>query len=413
MTFPLSLSGLRVVDLSLNLAGPYCGQILADLGADVVKVERPGSGDPARAWAPPSWGGEGTLFLSANRGKRSLALDLETPGASEVLDRLLQGADVVIQAFRPDVAARFGLTEAALRPRFPRLIVCEITAFDPEGPHASRPGYDPLLQAHSGLISVTGPPGGPPVRVGTSVVDIGAGMWAALGVLAALRHRDATGRGSHVRVSLEDTALAWMAYHLQGTLATGATPGPMGTGLGMIVPYGAFPTSDGSLMIAAGNDALFRQCCGALGLEALSADPRLATNPGRVAHRDQVEEALTLATRRHTTAELETLMLGAGVPCARIRTTAEVVADPALRAGSLREEPHPRIPGYRALSLPVVVDGLRAPFRRPPPAVGEHTEEILGELGLWEASTPPGHAGEQGGDTAGGGAGGWDRGEDG
>jgi crotonobetainyl-CoA:carnitine CoA-transferase CaiB-like acyl-CoA transferase len=382
VTFPLSLSGLRVVELSLNLAGPYCGQILADLGADVVKVERPGTGDPARAWAPPSWGGEGTLFLSANRGKRSLALEMGTPGSGEILERLLRGADVVIQAFRPDVAARFGLTEAALRPRFPRLVVCEITAFDPEGPHASRPGYDPLLQAHSGLISVTGPPGGPPVRVGTSVVDIGAGMWAALGVLSALRQRDATGQGSHVRVSLEDTALAWMAYHLQGTLATGVTPGPLGTGLGMIVPYGAFPTSDGSLMIAAGNDALFRQCCGALGLEALSRDPRLATNPGRVAHRGEVEEALALATRRHSTAGLEALMLEAGVPCARIRTTAEVVADPALRAGSLREEPHPRIPGYRAMSLPVVVDGERAPPRRHPPAVGEHTGEILRELGL-------------------------------
>jgi len=387
MTFPRSLEGVRVLDLSLNLAGPFCGQVLADLGAEVVKVERPGAGDPARAWAPPAWGGDGTLFLSANRGKRSLALELGTPGGTRVLDRLLAASDVVIQAFRPDVAARFGLTEAALRPRFPGLVVVEVAAFNPGSPSAGRPGYDPLLQAHAGLISVTGPEGGPPVRVGTSVVDLGAGMWAALGVLSALRTRDRDGRGSHVRISLEDTALAWMGYHLQGTLATGAAPGPLGTGLGMIAPYGAFPAADGFLMIAAANDALFRRLCGALGLEALAADPRLATNPGRVEHRGEVEGAVAEATRRLPRAELEARLVEAGVPCARVRDAAEVAADPSVLADPLRAEPHPRIPGYRALALPVVIRGERAPFTRPPPGVGEHTEEILAEL----------EAGEQGG----------------
>jgi crotonobetainyl-CoA:carnitine CoA-transferase CaiB-like acyl-CoA transferase len=381
MPFTPTLTGLRVVDLSLNLAGPYCGQILADLGADVVKVERPESGDPARAWAPPAWGGDGTLFLAANRGKRSLALDLEGPGAQKVLRRLLADADFVIQAFRPDVAARFGLTEEALRPDHPRLVLCSITAFDPAGPDRDRPGYDPLLQAHSGLVSVTGPPGGPPVRIGTSIVDQGAGMWAALGVLSALRSRDSTGIGSHVRVSLEDTALAWGAYHLQGTLATGAAPGPMGTGLGMIVPYGAFPASDGSLMIAAGNDALFRSCCAALGLDALAADPRLATNPQRVEHREEVERALSDATRPHTRAALEKRLGDAGVPCARVRAMDEVARDPAVLDGALREEPHPRIRGYRAVGLPVTQDGERPPPTRHPPAVGEHSAEILRERG--------------------------------
>ena len=378
---PSSLSGLRVVDLSSNLAGPYCGQILADLGAEVVKVERPGTGDPSRAWAPPAWGGEGTLFLSSNRGKRSLALELGTPEGQEVLGRLLAQADVVIQAFRPDVAERFGLTESQLRPHHPRMILCSITAFDPEGPHRDRPGYDPLLQAHAGLMSVTGPAGGPPARVGTSIVDMGAGMWAALGVLSALRTRDRTGRGHHVRVSLEDTALAWGAYHLQGTLATGEPPAPMGTGLRMIVPYGAFPASDGHLMIAAGTDTLFRRCCESMGLDDLAADPRFATNPERVRHRDEVESALATATRRHTRAELEALLTEAGVPCARVRDFNEVAADPSVLAGAFRREPHPEIPDYRAVGLPVAIDGERPEFTRPPPSTGEHSEEVLAELG--------------------------------
>lgn len=392
---PLPLEGIRVVELSLNLAGPFCGQILADLGADVVKVERPGAGDPARAWAPPAWEGEGTLFLSANRGKRSLALELGTAEAGEVLDRLLSRADVVVQAFRPDVAARFGLTADVLRPRFPRLVVCDVTAYDPEGPRAHRPGYDPLLQAHSGLMSVTGSPGGDPVRVGTSVVDLGAGMWSAIGVLAALREREATGQGSHVRVSLEDTALAWMAYHLQGYLATGRVPVPMGTGLGMIVPYGAFPAADGSLMIAAGNDALFRRLCDALGLDDLAADPEVASNPGRVAQRTRVEGAVAAATRALPLDRLEAMLETAGVPAARIRTVDQVAEDPTL-GGSLREEPHPRIAGYRALALPVVLDGARFPPRRPPPTVGEHTAEILRELGLPAAAPAPSPGGDDG-----------------
>jgi crotonobetainyl-CoA:carnitine CoA-transferase CaiB-like acyl-CoA transferase len=377
-----ALTGLRVVDLSLNLAGPYCGQILADLGADVVKVERPGDGDPARAWAPPAWGGEGTLFLAANRGKRSLALDLSTPAGPDVLERLIEGADVVIQAFRPDVAERFGLTEARLRARHPRVVLCSVTAYDPGGPARDRPGYDPLLQAHAGLMSVTGPQGGPPVRVGTSIVDLGAGMWAALGVLAALRERDATGRGSHVGVSLEDTALAWGAYHLMGTLATGEPPRPAGSGLGMIVPYGAFPAADGELMIAAANDALFQKCCRALGLDALADDPRFATNPARVEHRAEVEARIAQRTRAFSRAELDGLLTRAGVPCAAVRDMGEVARDPAVLDGALRAEPHPRIADYRAVALPPTWDGRRAPPRRPPPRPGEHTDEVLRELGF-------------------------------
>jgi crotonobetainyl-CoA:carnitine CoA-transferase CaiB-like acyl-CoA transferase len=383
---PTTLTGIRVLDLSLNLAGPFCGQILADLGADVVKVERPGGGDPSRAWAPPAWGRDGTLFLAANRGKRSLGLELGTPDADRVLARLLAGSDVLIQAFRPAVAERFGLTEARLRPRFPSLILCTVSAFDPAGPDRDRPGYDPLLQAHAGLMSVTGPEGGPPVRIGTSLVDLGAGMWAALGILAALRARDAgklraqdagerggtgpQGRGSHVRVSLMDTAVAWGAYHLMGTLASGQVPGPMGSGLGMIVPYGAFPASDGPLMIAAANDGLFQRLCGVLELPETAADPRFATNPGRVAHRIEVEGQIAVATRRVPRARLERRLSEGGVPCAPIRDMGEVARDPAVRSGPLREEPHPGIPGYRGVAPPPTWDGDRTPFSRPPPVPG-------------------------------------------
>lgn len=393
MGFPQSLRGIRVVDLSLNLAGPFAGQILADLGASVIKVERPGEGDPARAWAPPAWGGDGTLFLSANRGKRSLALALDTDHGRRILDALLERADVLIQAFRPDVAARFGLTEEQLRPRFPSLVFCDVLAYNPTSDSAGRPGYDPLLQAHSGLLSVNGPVGGPPVRVGTSVVDLGTGMWGALGILSALRSRDQDGKGSHICISLEDTAMTWVAYHLQGALATGATPEPMGTGLGMICPYGAFPAADGSLMIAAANDVLFERLCRALQLDELARDPELKTNPGRVAQRARVEEVVARATRRIPRDSLEAHLVEAGVPCARVRSALEVARDPAVQESFLRAEAHPSIPDYRAAALPLVIRGGRAPAGSPPPAVGEHTQSIIQALD--EGSDPWAHFTEE------------------
>lgn len=372
---------LRVADFSGNLAGPFCGQILADMGARVVKVERPGVGDPARAWAPPDWGGDGTLFLASNRGKRSLALDLARPEGQEVAERLVDDSHVVIQAFRPDVAERFGLTETALRPGRPRLVICTITAYGSSGANSARPGYDPLLQAEMGLMSLTGPSGGPPVRVGTSVVDLGAGIWAALGILAAVRARDATGEGTHLEVSLQDTALNWVGYHLQGVLASGHVPGPMGSGLPMICPYGAFPTRDGSLMVAAGNDALFQKLCDALQVADVAEDPRFTTNPLRVAHRQDLEDLLKETTATITTQELARRLESHGVPFAPVRDLGEVSRDPGVLDGAFRLEPHPRIPGYRALAIPPVLGGFRGAEATPPPQVGEHSEEVLAELG--------------------------------
>jgi crotonobetainyl-CoA:carnitine CoA-transferase CaiB-like acyl-CoA transferase len=220
------LRGLSVLDLTQNVAGPFCAQILGDLGADVVKVERPGRGDEIRAWAPPRWGGESAAFLSLNRNKRSLALDVQAPEARGILARLIDRADVLLQSFRPGAAERLGFGAAAARARNPRLICCSVTAFGTQGPLRDLPGYDPMMQAYTGLMSLTGHPGGPPARAGTSVVDMGTGMWAALAVLAALRERDRTGRGCEVTTALFDTALAWIPYQLLGYLGSGQVPGP-------------------------------------------------------------------------------------------------------------------------------------------------------------------------------------------
>lgn len=379
------LDQLFVADFSESLAGPYCAQILADLGADVVKIERPGAGDPARAWGPPFWGGEGTMFLAVNRGKRSLALDLRSPSGRDAAGRLVARADVVVQSLRPGAAASLGLDWDHVHALNPRAIHCSISAYGEEGPRRGRPGYDLMVQAYSGLMSVTGHAAGPPTRIGASVVDMGTGMWAALGVLAALRRRDVTGVGERVSASLLGTALGWGAYHLMGYLATGDVPGPQGDALDTIAPYGAFPTADGWLMIGGANDALFRRLCEALEVVELALDSRYLTNPDRVAHRTELAARLARETRRLDRAELQRRLDAAGVPCAPIQDMAAVAADPQVEAtAALRTPAHPRIPEYRDVALPVRWGGAAAGASRTPPAAGEHGAEVLRELGYRE-----------------------------
>jgi crotonobetainyl-CoA:carnitine CoA-transferase CaiB-like acyl-CoA transferase len=380
MTAPLA--GLLVVDLTQNIAGPYCTQILADLGAEVVKLEKVDRGDDARAWGPPFWGRESATFMSVNRGKRSLAVDVGTAEGRAIVDRLLARADVFVQSLRAGVAERLGLGAAGLRARHPRLIYCSVTAFGTEGPYRDRPGYDPLMQALGGIMAMTGHPGQPPARVPVSLIDLGTGVWAALAVVTALRERDRTGRGGEITTALYETAVALTVFHMSQYLAGGGVPGPQGSGTHVIAPYEAFPAADGWVMIAAASDALFAKTCRALGAEALAGDPRFADNPGRVAHRDALAEALAAVTRVRSTAELLARLEAAGVPCAPIQTLDQVARHPQTEAsGIVAPLKHPRLPDYRAVLAPVRWDGERPAAARVAPLLGEHTAEVLGELG--------------------------------
>ena len=378
----LPLDGLVVVDLTQNVAGPFCTQILGDMGAEVVKVERPGRGDDARAWAPPWWGEESASFMAFNRNKRSLALDLKRDGGLEVLRRLVARADVFVQSLRAGAITELGLDFPAASGLNPRLVYCSITAYGAHGPLAHLPGYDPLMQAHGGLMSVNGHPSQEPARVGTSIVDMGTGMWAALGILAGLRQREATGRAVEVTTALFETALMWVSYHAMGYLGSGDVPQPQGSGTAMIAPYQAFPTADGYALIAAASDALFARLAAVLGVAELAADPRFADNPSRVRHRDALVEALAARTRAHKTADLLDLLRRAGVPGAPILTIDQVVQEAQTQAsGMLVGAPHPRLPDYRSLGLPVRWDGRRPGVRRVPPLLGEHSADVLTWLG--------------------------------
>lgn len=376
------LSGMRVLDVTTSIAGPYCAQILAALGADVVKVERPDTGDDGRAWGPPFWHGESTMFLSANAGKRSLALSLRDGRGREALLRLAERADVFLQSLRPGLAEELGLGPEGVRARNPRLVYCTIGAYGRVGPLAGEPGYDALMQAAGGLISITGEPGRPGVRVGSSLIDQGTGTWAALGVLAALLEREHTGEGSVVDVSLYETALGYVGYHLAGYLADGTVPHGQGTRFPMVAPYQVFPTRDGELMIAGGNDRLFAAICEVVGLPELVVDPRFRTNPLRVEHRDELCALLSARLREDDTAVWRQRLASAGVPAAPVADIADVAHAPQTEAlGMLQALEHPSIPDLRLPALPLAFDGERVLHASPPPALGQHTAAILREAG--------------------------------
>jgi crotonobetainyl-CoA:carnitine CoA-transferase CaiB-like acyl-CoA transferase len=378
----LPFDGLVVVDLTQNVAGPFCTQILGDMGADVIKVERPGRGDDARAWAPPFWGDESAVFMAFNRNKRSLGIDLKREGGLEILRRLVARADVLVQSLRAGAIADLGLDFAAATVLNPRLVYCSITAYGPRGPMAHLPGYDPLMQAYAGLMSVNGHPGHEPARVGTSIVDMGTGMWAAMGIMAGLRQREATGRAVEVTTALFESALMWVSYHAMGYLGDGEVPQPQGSGTAMIAPYQAFPTADGYAMIGAASDALFRRMAAALEAPELLDDPRFADNPGRVRQRAALVDAVSARTRVLKTAELLERLRESGVPAAPILTIDQVLQEPQTQAsGMLVGAPHPRLPGYRSVGLPITWDGRRPGVRRAPPTLGEHTTDVLTWLG--------------------------------
>jgi len=396
---PAPLTGLRVLDLSRVLAGPWAGQMLADLGADVVKVERPGAGDDTRSWGPPYLkhaNGEPTdvaaYFLCANRNKRSLTVDMARPEGQDLVRRLAAHSDVLIENFKVGGLKQYGLDYDSLAAANPRLIYCSITGFGQTGPYAPRAGYDFLVQGMGGLMSVTGPPdnaadgepGAGPQKVGVALADVMTGLHAAIGVLAALAEREKSGRGQHIDLALLDVQVACLANQAASYLAAGVVPRRMGNAHPAIVPYQAFPTADGDMILAIGNDLQFARFCAAAGHPEWATDERFATNPQRVQHRATLVPLLRQTTVMRTTAQWIAQLEAAGVPCGPINRIDEVFADPQVQARGLRVEmPHAQAGTVALVANPVRLSASPVGYRLPPPALGEHSDEVLAQwLGL-------------------------------
>lgn len=368
------LEGLTVLDLSRVLAGPYATQILADLGADVWKVEHPLGGDETRGWGPPFVDGQSAYYLAVNRNKRSVALDFADPESVRALRAAAAAADVVVENFLPGRLAPFGLDAASLRAANPGLIVCSITGFGQDGPYAGLPGYDAVLQGFTGLMSVTGDAEGPPRKVGVAMVDVLTGAHAAAAILSALVGRARGAGGAHIDIALFEVGVASLVNVSQAALATGAPARRHGNAHPQIVPYQTFETADATLVVAVGNDAQWRRLCGALGAGEWATRPEWATNPQRVLHRPEVVEALAGRFRSRPCHEWVERLRAARVPCGPVRDIAETVSDPALTARDLVRRGDGQTP---LLALPWRVDGARPPLHRRPPRLGEHTAEFL------------------------------------
>ena len=374
------LAGVRVVDFSRVLAGPLATMILGDLGADVIKVERPVTGDDTRGWGPPFVGEDAAYFLSLNRNKRSVALDLQSPRGAEDARALSRTADVVVENFRPGLMASFGLDHETLAAENPGLVYCSLVAFSEEGERASRPGYDIIVQALSGLMSFTGHPGGEPTKVGVALLDVIAGLYAANGIQAALLGRARTGRGRKVTVSLFEASVAALVNQAANYLLGAVVPGPMGNQHPNIVPYQLFETADRPFILAAGNDKLFRLTCEVAGRPELADDPRFGTNEARVRNRADLIPVLQEIFRTKPAAWWLEALEDAGVPCAPVRRLDEVFASPEGVA-VIQEIEDPVRGLLRLVADPIRLFGELPAVRRPPPRLGEHTDEVLSELG--------------------------------
>jgi crotonobetainyl-CoA:carnitine CoA-transferase CaiB-like acyl-CoA transferase len=378
------LAGLTVIDLTRVLSGPYCTMILADMGARVIKVEQPGRGDDTRAWGPPFLGKESAYFLSINRNKESLTLDLKKPAGRDLLMRLLDRADVLVENFRPGAMKRLGLDYETVAGRWPRVICCSISGFGQSGPRREQPGYDAVMQGEGGLMSITGDADGPPYRLGVAISDIVTGMFAAQGISMALLARIRTGRGQHVDIGMLDSTSALLTYQAAIYFATGAPPPRLGNRHPTIVPYETFAASDGDFVLAVGNDELWRTFCRVTELDALGTDPRFASNRDRVKNHGALKPILEERLKARTRAEWLSALTAEGVPCGSVRDVGEVLEDPHLHARDMvREVEHATLGAVRVLGVPMKLSDTPGQVRTGPPTLGQHTDHILSaDLGL-------------------------------
>ncbi|MCA3272677.1 MAG: CoA transferase [Roseomonas sp.] len=384
MTTPIGpLTGLRVLDLTRVLAGPTCTQMLGDLGAEVIKIERPEAGDDTRGFAPPFVPNtkESAYFVGVNRNKKSVTLDIAKPEGQAIIHKLLEHCDILVENFKVGALAKYGLGYEQLAKTHPRLIYCSITGFGQTGPYAPRPGYDALIQAMGGVMSLTGEPNGSPQKVGVPVADLFAGLYGCIGILAAVNHRNSTGQGQQIDIGMLDTHVAWLANQGMNYLATGENPPRLGNQHPNIAPYQEFPTKDGYLILAVGNDPTFERFCKAFGQEALLADPRFATNPIRVQNRQLVTDTLTPVMKSKTTAEwidaLEALKIG----CGPINTLEQVFADPHVQAREMIVEmAHGSGETVKVIANPVKLSATPPSYRSAPPVLGEHTNAVLSDV---------------------------------
>jgi len=377
------LNGLTIVDLTRVLSGPYCTMLLGDMGARVIKVEQPGRGDDTRAWGPPFVKGESAYFLGTNRNKESVTLDFKEPRGRRVVEQLIDRADVLVENFRPGTMTRVGLDYETLRARCPRLIYTSISGFGQTGPRRNQPGYDAVIQAEGGLMSITGAADGPPFRLGVAIADMVAGLLAAQGIVLALYARERTGQGQYVDIGMLDGVVSLLTYHASMHLNAHTRSQRVGNGHATIAPYDTFMAADGDFFLAVGNDEQFRRFCAAAGIADLVADPRFATNPSRVEHRQALAARLHPVLRTRPRADWIALLTESGVPCGDVREVADTLADSQLMARQMIESvEHVTIGQMKVLGVPIKLSDTPGSVRSAPPTLGQHTDSVLTELGL-------------------------------
>jgi crotonobetainyl-CoA:carnitine CoA-transferase CaiB-like acyl-CoA transferase len=387
---PGPLAGLRVLDLTRILAGPTCTQLLGDLGADVIKIERPGEGDDTRHWGPPYLRdangrdrSESAYFCASNRNKRSVTVDMARPEGAALIRRLLAHCDVMVQNFKAGGLKKYGLDYESLRDEFPRLVYCSISGFGQTGPYSNQAGYDYLAQAQGGIMSITGDPDGPPMKVGVGISDVMCGMYATVAVLAALRHRDATGEGQHIDLALLDTTVAWLVNEAVNYFFSGIVPKRLGNAHPNIVPYQLLATSDGHFTLAVGNDAQFQKFCAFASASALADEPRFATNSQRVKHRDLLMPMIERITKTKPTKQWVEGLSALGVPSGPVNDIQQVFEDPQVLHRGMKiavPDSHTQGGAVPLVGNPIKMSATPVDYRRPPPKLGQHTDEVLREL---------------------------------